>query len=123
MTGISLHMQWPLTSHLHGSVSQRSTRYLCYQVVFFIFLFSLFLLLSSTLVCILTVISDTDPRILVARVVALGLGIYIIISPALSLELQLMKIFIYEPDHCSLNPHKKRPNFYSFRCAVWVLGT
>jgi hypothetical protein len=23
MTGISLHMQWPLTSQLHGSVSQR----------------------------------------------------------------------------------------------------
>jgi hypothetical protein len=25
MTGISLHMQWPLTSQLHGSVSQRET--------------------------------------------------------------------------------------------------
>jgi hypothetical protein len=23
MTSISLHMQWPLTSQLHGSVSQR----------------------------------------------------------------------------------------------------
>jgi hypothetical protein len=23
MTGISLHMQWPLTSQFHGSVSQR----------------------------------------------------------------------------------------------------
>jgi hypothetical protein len=23
MTGISLYMQWPLTSQLHGSVSQR----------------------------------------------------------------------------------------------------
>jgi hypothetical protein len=23
MTGISLHMQWPLTSQSHGSVSQR----------------------------------------------------------------------------------------------------
>jgi hypothetical protein len=23
LTGISLHMQWPLTSQLHGSVSQR----------------------------------------------------------------------------------------------------
>jgi hypothetical protein len=23
MTGISFHMQWPLTSQLHGSVSQR----------------------------------------------------------------------------------------------------
>jgi predicted Zn-dependent protease len=23
MTGISLHMQWPQTSQLHGSVSQR----------------------------------------------------------------------------------------------------
>jgi hypothetical protein len=24
MTGISLHMQWPLTSQLHGNVSQRA---------------------------------------------------------------------------------------------------
>jgi hypothetical protein len=31
MTGISLHMQWPLTSQLHGSVSQREQ-----LVVFFI---------------------------------------------------------------------------------------
>jgi hypothetical protein len=30
MTGISLHMQWPLTSQLHGSVSQRE------QLFFFV---------------------------------------------------------------------------------------
>jgi hypothetical protein len=30
MSGISLHMQWPLTSQLHGSVSQRE------QLVFFV---------------------------------------------------------------------------------------
>jgi homoserine kinase len=31
MTGISLHMQWPLTSQLHGSVSQREQLFFfCY---------------------------------------------------------------------------------------------
>jgi hypothetical protein len=30
MSGISLHMQWPLTSQLHGSVSQRE------QLFFFV---------------------------------------------------------------------------------------
>jgi hypothetical protein len=30
MTGISLHMQWPLTSQLHGSVSQREQLCFCY---------------------------------------------------------------------------------------------
>jgi hypothetical protein len=30
ITGISLHMQWPLTSQLHGSVSQREQLCFCY---------------------------------------------------------------------------------------------
>jgi hypothetical protein len=30
MTGISLHMQWPLTSQSHGSVSQREQLVFCY---------------------------------------------------------------------------------------------
>jgi hypothetical protein len=30
MTGISLHMQWPLTSQLHGTVSQREHLAFCY---------------------------------------------------------------------------------------------
>jgi hypothetical protein len=30
MTGISLHIQWPLTSQLHGSISQRE------QLFFFV---------------------------------------------------------------------------------------
>jgi hypothetical protein len=30
MTGISLHMQWPLTSQLHGSVSQREQLFFRY---------------------------------------------------------------------------------------------
>jgi hypothetical protein len=30
MTGISLHMQWPLTSQLHGSVSEREQLFFCY---------------------------------------------------------------------------------------------
>jgi hypothetical protein len=31
MTGISLHMQWPLTSQSHGSVSQREQLFFCYE--------------------------------------------------------------------------------------------
>jgi hypothetical protein len=30
MTGISLHIQWPLTSQLHRSVSQREQLFFCY---------------------------------------------------------------------------------------------
>jgi hypothetical protein len=30
MTGISWHMQWPLTSQSHGSVSQREQLFFCY---------------------------------------------------------------------------------------------
>jgi hypothetical protein len=30
MTGISLHMQWPLTSQLHGSFSQNEQLVFCY---------------------------------------------------------------------------------------------
>jgi hypothetical protein len=30
MTGSSLHVQWPLTSQLHGSVSQREQLFFCY---------------------------------------------------------------------------------------------
>jgi hypothetical protein len=32
MTGISLHIQWPLTSQLHGSVSQREQLFFLLQI-------------------------------------------------------------------------------------------
>jgi hypothetical protein len=32
MTSISLHMQWPLTSQTHGSVSQREHLVFCYRL-------------------------------------------------------------------------------------------
>jgi hypothetical protein len=31
MTGISLNMQWPLTTQSHGSVSQREQLAFCYR--------------------------------------------------------------------------------------------
>jgi hypothetical protein len=50
MTGISLHMQWPLTSQLHGSVSQREQLVNIQSVMFLCSINSECLMLQITLV-------------------------------------------------------------------------
>jgi hypothetical protein len=47
MTGIPLHMQWPLTSQLHGSVSQREQLFFLLRIKLHVFHCTLYVLIST----------------------------------------------------------------------------